>query len=62
MRRWLQNLIWRLACRTSQFEESQNRWAKMHGRLMAEVTAQQRANLTKKRKLRGLRTGLRLYR
>lgn len=52
---WIQRLIWRLAVLTPQHEDSQNRWAKMHGRLMGEVSLQQKANRRKKSKLRGLR-------
>ncbi len=56
---WLQSLLWSLARHTPQHEALITRWAKMHGRLMTDTTKQQRANFTKKRKLRGLRAGKR---
>ncbi len=50
-RRWL----WCLVRQSEAFKEWETRWAKMHGRLMTEVTLQQRAHRRKNRKLAGLR-------
>jgi hypothetical protein len=51
----LQALLWRLACGTPQFAANERNWAKMHAGLMRDMTAQQRANRIKRRKLAGLR-------
>lgn len=69
IRTFISSLIWRLAQRTPQYAQLEARYtheikwheaqtnglARMHGRLMADMTAQQRANRVKRRKLAGLR-------
>ncbi len=55
IRAYITRWLWRMARQSDAFKDWENRWAKMHGRLMTEVTLQQRANRRKNRKLRGLR-------
>lgn len=53
------SLVWYLAKKTPQYSANQRFWLEMHARLMKEVTAQQKANRIKKRKLRALRAARR---
>jgi hypothetical protein len=51
----LPNWLWNLVRRSAQFVKYRDDWARMCARLTNEVTAQQKANRIKKRKLRAYR-------
>ena len=55
LRAYVAHWFWRMVKQSGAFKDRESQWAKRHGKLMTEVTLQQRAHRRKNKKLAGLR-------